>query len=106
MTQFTNVRGVGPGYTDSLNESTILLDTREAVLVTDRVDGVAETKIVGDLVVLVTPKGNATKASVYVNDVCVANAFPTDKAEKAGKLAVKLVKKGKTVEEIEVAVNK
>ena len=102
MTQFTTVRGVNP----EVAESTVILDTREAVLVTDRVDGVAESKVVGDLVVLVTPVGNVTRASVYVNDVCVANAFDVEKAEKAAKTAAKLVKKGKSVEEIEVAVNK
>ena len=101
MSQFTTVRGVNP----DVAESTILLDTREAVRVDDRVDGVADAVIEGDLVVLVTPVGNATRASIYVNEQPVANAWPVEKAEKEAKRVVKLVKKGKTADEIEAIIN-
>jgi hypothetical protein len=101
MSQFTSVRGVNPEITDS----EVLLDTRKAVLVKDRVDGVAESVVEGDIVVLVTPKGNDGNASIYVNDHAVANAWPVDKAKSATEQVVKLVKKGKSLEEIEAAIN-
>ena len=91
MSQFTTVRGVNPDLTDS----EILLDTRRAELVTDRADGVAESVVVGDLVVAVTPKGNDGTASIFVNDekVYAAQPFKTVEDKKAFKALCKKVVK-------------
>ena len=101
MTQFSDTRGARP----DLTEQTVLLDTRKPEMVEDNY-GTARSQIVGDLIVLVTPVGNNTKASIYVNDRAVANAWEVDKAKKAGKTVVKMFKDGKSVEEIEAAINK
>lgn len=102
MSQFTSLRGVNP----EIAESTVLLDTREAVLRTDREDGVFESEVVGDVVTVVTPVGNVTTASIYVNDRAVANGHPVEGiAEKAAQV-VSLVEAGTDVEEIELRINR
>ena len=87
MSQFTSVRGVNPDLTNSK----VLLDTREAVRIDERDDGVAESVIRGNLVVAVTPKGNDGTASIFVNDVKVyaAQPYSTDDDKKAFKALCK-----------------
>ena len=91
MSQFTPVRGVVPGLTNS----EVLLDTRTAVAVAERADGVFESVIEGDLVVAVTPKGNDGTASIFINDekVYAAQAYATNEDKAAfAKLCKKVVK--------------
>lgn len=91
MSQFTSVRGVNP----ELTNSEVLVDTRRAVEVLDRVDGVVESRVEGDLVVAVTPKGNDGTASIFVNGekVYAAQPYTKDEEKKAFERLCKKVTK-------------